>query len=233
MAQGTTPMNIMNHEEAIRTQAAERYLLGEMNEAERDAWEAHFFSCAVCTEELKASAGFVNAVQDFFSSAPATAQVPERKSVLAWLNWRELLRPAPAFACAMLLLVGGFALYQNTVTMPRLRQPQVMASVFLTQSRSGESKTISAPREGRFELRIELPPDGKFSAYDGQIIAESGRIAGTVSISAQQAGGPINISLDASTLTPGSYSLAVRGITKENGQKNDVAHYRFTLEFQN
>jgi len=226
-------MSTMNHEEAIRTQAAERYLLGEMNEAERDAWEAHFFSCAVCAEELKAGAGFVNAVQDFFASAPARPQASERKPALSWLSWREFLRPVPAFACAMLLLVGGSATYQNIVTIPRLRQPQVMASVFLTQSRSGESKTISAPREGRFELRMELPPGGKFTAYEGQIIAESGRIVGTVSISAQQAGGPINISLDASTLTAGSYSLAVRGITGENGQKTDVARYPFALEFQN
>ena len=229
-------MSTMNHEEAIRTQAAERYLLGEMNEAERDAWEAHFFSCAVCAEELKASAGFVNAVQDFFASAPRT-QAPERKPALAWLNWRELLRPVPAFACAMLLLVGGFALYQNTVTMPRLRQPQVMASVFLTQSRSGERKTISAQREGRFELRIELPPGGDFTAYEGQIISEPGsgpeRVVATIPISAQQAHEQIGISLYAGTLTPGNYSLIVRGITKENGQKSEVPSYRFTLEFQN
>jgi len=30
-------MSTMSHEEAVRTQAAERYLLGEMNDAERDA----------------------------------------------------------------------------------------------------------------------------------------------------------------------------------------------------
>ena len=226
-------MSTMNHEEAIRTQAAERYLLGELNEAERDAWEAHFFSCAVCAEELKASAGFVNAVEDFFASAPARAQAPERKPALAWLNWRELLRPAPAFAYAMLLLVGGFALYQNTVTMPRLRQPQVMASAFLTQSRSGESKTIAVPRDSRFELRIELPPGGKFRAYEGQIISESGRVMATIPISSQQASGQIGISLYSGTLTPGNYSLIVRGIAGENGQKTDVARYPFALEFQN
>ncbi|HEY6351193.1 MAG TPA: hypothetical protein VI636_17455 [Candidatus Angelobacter sp.] len=45
----------MNHEFAIGSKAAERYVLGEMNEAERDAYEEHFFSCAVCAEEVKAT----------------------------------------------------------------------------------------------------------------------------------------------------------------------------------
>ncbi len=233
-------MSTMNHEEAIRTQAAERYLLGEMNEAERDAWEAHFFSCAVCAEELKAGAGFVNAVQDFFASAPASTQAPERKPALAWLSWREFLRPVPAFACAMLLLVGGFTVYQNTVTMTRLRKPQVMASVFLTQPRSGESKTIAVPRDSQFELQIEFVP-GDFKAYEGQIISESGsesgskseRVVATIPIPAQQAGGRISISLYAGTLQPGNYRLVVHGVTGENGQKIEVARYPFALEFQN
>jgi hypothetical protein len=226
----------MNHEEAIRTQAAERYLLGEMNEAERDAWEAHFFSCAVCAEELKAGAGFVNAVQDFFASAPARAQTPERKPALPWLSWREFLRPVPAFACAMLLLVGGSATYQNIVTIPRLRQPQIMASVFLTQPRSGESKTIKVPREGRFELQIALPPGSDFTAYEGQIISEPGsgpkRVVATIPISAQQAQAQIDISLYAGTLTPGNYSLIVRRTTRKKGENAEEPRYRFTLEFQ-
>ncbi|HLY98545.1 MAG TPA: hypothetical protein VKT33_05715 [Candidatus Angelobacter sp.] len=224
-------MSTMNHEEAVRTQAAERYLLGEMNEAERDAWEAHFFSCAVCAEELKAGAGFVNAVQDFFGSAPM-ARVPEHSSAPAWLNWRGLLQPAPAFACALLLL-GSFTIYQNTVTMARLRQPQVVAATFLTQSRSGESKTIAVPRDGRFELRIELPPGGNYSAWEGQIVSEAGRVAANIPISAQQAHDQIGISLYAGTLQPGNYLLVVRGTTGEQGPKSEIARYPFTLEFQN
>lgn len=225
-------MSTMNHEEAVRTQAAERYLLGEMNEAERDAWEAHFFSCAVCAEELKAGAGFVNAVQDFFGSAPARVRISEHSPTPAWLNWRELFRPTPAFACA-LLLVGGFAIYQNTVTIARLRQPQVVSATFLTQSRSGESKAIMVPRDGRFELRIELPPGVNYSSWEGQIVSEAGRIAATFPISAQQAHDQIGISLSAGTLQPGHYLLVVHGTTGENGPKNEIARYPFALEFQN
>ena len=37
----------MNHVEAVKTLAIERYLLEEMTPEERDAFEEHFFSCAV------------------------------------------------------------------------------------------------------------------------------------------------------------------------------------------
>ena len=51
----------MDHRQAVETLALERYLLGEMADQERDAFEEHFFSCAECTEEARAG----GALRDF------------------------------------------------------------------------------------------------------------------------------------------------------------------------
>jgi len=45
----------MDHDEAVRSMATERYLGEEMDESERDAFEAHYFDCAVCAEDVKAA----------------------------------------------------------------------------------------------------------------------------------------------------------------------------------
>jgi len=44
---------LMAHDEAIRSQAAERYVAGELAPAERDAFEEHFFDCPECAEEVR------------------------------------------------------------------------------------------------------------------------------------------------------------------------------------
>jgi anti-sigma factor RsiW len=50
----------MDHNEAIKLRAAERYALGELPEDVRDAYEEHFFDCAECAMEMKAVSAFVD-----------------------------------------------------------------------------------------------------------------------------------------------------------------------------
>ncbi len=45
----------MTHVEAVHTHATERYLLDEMTELEREAFEAHFFECPECADDVKAA----------------------------------------------------------------------------------------------------------------------------------------------------------------------------------
>ena len=53
----------MNHDQAIREQAVERYLLGELAEDARARFEEHFFDCAICAADLKTGAIFVDALR--------------------------------------------------------------------------------------------------------------------------------------------------------------------------
>src|SRR4051794_30464986 len=44
----------MDHETAIKTNATERYFLGELTGDDRDRFEEHYFMCPECTEDLRA-----------------------------------------------------------------------------------------------------------------------------------------------------------------------------------
>ncbi len=43
----------MDHELATATQAAERYVLGELTPEQKEDFEEHFFSCSECAEAVR------------------------------------------------------------------------------------------------------------------------------------------------------------------------------------
>ncbi len=59
-------MNEMDHEEAVRVQAAERYVLGELPAILCEAYEEHHFDCRECAIDVKAGAAFVDAAREIF-----------------------------------------------------------------------------------------------------------------------------------------------------------------------
>ena len=48
----------MEHHEAVRSRAAERYVARELPPAERDAFEQHFFDCPECAQEVQFEQAF-------------------------------------------------------------------------------------------------------------------------------------------------------------------------------
>jgi anti-sigma factor RsiW len=86
----------MNHDDAIREQAVERYLLGELAEDARVRFEEHFFDCTVCASELTTGTLFVDALRtDRQAAAPSRPDlriVPKRTA--PWpirTSWYSLL----------------------------------------------------------------------------------------------------------------------------------------------
>jgi anti-sigma factor RsiW len=237
-----TSMSTMNHEQAIQGQAAERYLLGELQGQELEAYEEHFFDCAACAEEVKAGAAFARAARAHFAVSPAATMAPVRttpvlpSSPTSWFNLRDLFRPLPAFAFSLLLLLATATVYQNVVTIPRLRTPQVASFVFLKAARTAEANIVTAQRNGLVGLEVVVPP-GDFSAYEGQIISEGGNPVASFSISAQQARQTqgVPVSIPAGSLAAGKYVLIVSGIngqTDNSTARTEVARFAFELQFQ-
>ena len=48
----------------MRLQAAEKYVLGELAEELREAYEEHYFDCQECATEVIATAAFVDGARD-------------------------------------------------------------------------------------------------------------------------------------------------------------------------
>src|SRR5882757_6147463 len=104
----------MNHQLAEQTQAVDKYLLNELNDAERLAFEEHYFDCRICADRLKHNAIVVdNLKQVLLEDQRDTSE--QRASATSkpgggWLSWLRPSTLVPAFATLVLALVAG---YQN------------------------------------------------------------------------------------------------------------------------
>src|ERR1700739_2666781 len=99
----------MDHPEATRLLAVEKYLLDEMPPELRDEFEEHFFGCPECAADLRATEAFLGAAKQELKAAPLRKPAAaEKKSPFGFL-WKPVFA-LPAFALLLLVIA-----YQNIV----------------------------------------------------------------------------------------------------------------------
>ncbi|HYL92518.1 MAG TPA: anti-sigma factor [Alphaproteobacteria bacterium] len=227
-------MNKIDHDQAIQSRAAERYLLGELSEKERDAYEEHFFSCAACAEEVKQASDFVQSAGQFFR-ADAAVPAAQMKTVPAAFSFSRLFQPLPAMGFAAALVLVALGIYQNVVTIPALKQaaaPQTVAVVsLLSQSSRAEGVAeLKVSRHQALGLNIAVPPG--FNSYACRILGSSGFTQSCGLISAQQAKDIVQVLVPPGALAEGKYSVVIYGIGTSSGEEQELARYSFILQFQ-
>lgn len=96
----------MEHDQAIRSQAAERYVAHELSPAERDAFEVHFFDCPQCADEVRLELAFAANVRIALRKHRAEPlPAPKPATPGFWGKWQHRLRPALAFSFAANLVM--------------------------------------------------------------------------------------------------------------------------------
>jgi len=84
----------MNHLQAVNTSAAERYLLEEMSELERHAFEDHYFSCADCAEDVRVGALMREGLKKLAVYKDESGQVHKCSSICTHLgcivSWNDI-----------------------------------------------------------------------------------------------------------------------------------------------
>ncbi len=236
-------MNIMDHNEAVRLQAAEKYLLGELPKEQHAAFEEHFFDCSACAEEMKATAAFMESARQVYrEQVPETVEVnglvpasPTARGCFA------LLLPAfaiPVFA-ALLLFIG----YQNGVTIPNLKQasPGVVigegAKSFSLLSADSRGEGTSAPKivvGSREDFRLEVDmPGNSLTGYSCQIQDESGKVLASFTVSSEEAKNTVTRIIRGGSLKPGRYTIAIfKGQTPaQTDNQSAAAQKSFVIEF--
>ena len=206
----------MDHGEATRLGAAERYLLDELEETERTAFEEHFFDCPDCGDELRTTATFlVGARRVIASNAP---RVLEEKPRRAWwsLFWPMPAGAAVAFA-AVLALVGWQQL--------RLRAadgPQAVSWHFLSVTRGEPPAIALAPGQRLIGLTLGQPAGPPATAYRCELRDAAGAVLESFAVPARD--GEIELVIPARGLVPGGYSLVLHADGIER------ARYPFKVE---
>src|SRR6516225_1519877 len=159
----------MDHAEAVRLNAAESYLSGELPEALRDQFEEHYFDCFECANDLKSLDIFRTASRMVFKEEVVARVPPQRPEAerARWFGWLRPLVAVPAIAALAAIVV-----FQNAVTIPALKQrPRTAAEAYASSFRlqgTTRGKSISTvsvrPNEG-FAL--------DFASFPGQVSPSS------------------------------------------------------------
>ncbi|HTV06533.1 MAG TPA: zf-HC2 domain-containing protein [Acidobacteriaceae bacterium] len=216
----------MDHNQAIRTMAVERYLLNELTPEDREAFEIHFFSCSECSYDLRAAAAFMHeakaqlpefATSSYVHPQHAIPTAESRPQTTAW--WRPALI-IPAFL-ALLAIVA----YQSLVTAKAMRsvstQPRFVPRVLLQAGDPASAQaTVAATRGRGVVLLIDLPrPDLTYKSYSVDLKYPESSRTWTETICAAAATGnpsePLSLFIPAAGLQQGPYHFSIYGITPQ------------------
>jgi hypothetical protein len=205
----------MEHDEAIRSHAAERYVAHELSPAEQDAFEEHFFDCQECADDVRFELTFTANVRAISREQRAERQAapepPRARSRAKW--WDRLrLRPALAFSfAANFVLAAGFGYILLTGTHesagPRFTRPY-----FAPGPTHGAGDVHAIPAgETSYEVRFPAPSAASQS-YSYEILDAAGKRESSRSLKAPAAeDGYLNLQVPVRSLPAGIHALVVRG----------------------
>ena len=216
-----------DHQEAVKNLMAERYLLGELDAGEREAYEEHLFSCDACFEQVKAGTEFVSHLRQMDPEELRPAPAP---GFLARVVG-NLRQPVAVTALGLFLCASGIAVHQNMV-ITRLKEPRPELRSILTGIAHGSSeiKLIRTSRNSGLSLNVEYVRKGEFVSYQAEILSGTGKTLHTVALPEEQLGTMASIVMPAETLKPGQYSVVVIG-RRSDGSLEEAGRGVFELQF--
>lgn len=236
----------MDHTEAVRLQAAEKYLLNEFTPPQREEYEEHYFDCYECAEDVKATASFLEGVRQLTRPGVLEPQmlhgaVPAvTRAAAASRGFFARLKPAfavPVFA-ALLLFIG----YQNSITIPRLKNaesaaPEIQKYFALppvgARAEGATPVAVKVRANQGFVLEADMPGNSD-NGYLCLIKDRSERTLYSLSVSSAEAKNTVQIRIPGGALQPGNYRLVIlkgQGSSSAAGGAADSSSLQFTVEF--
>ncbi len=225
----------MNHQQAISSHATERYLLDEMTEIEKYAFEDHYFDCAECADDVRAAALMRDGVKSGLldvGEAPATGvtsvtsatsraandiprgivhQMPQRSSSTRTSWYRSPV--VPWAVAATLAIAIGLQTMNPTPGGSGSDGPglQALAPVTLRPASRGAVPAITVAGEAPLTLALDVNGTADTSELTYELTGPDNRVALTGQVAAPAPGTPLFLLVSPSTFpAEGRYSLAVR-----------------------
>ncbi|HKW98953.1 MAG TPA: hypothetical protein VJN43_14535 [Bryobacteraceae bacterium] len=216
----------MDHETAVRLQAAERYVLREFSSEERRAFEDHYFGCAECASEVRA-ASILGA------NLKSVLREDESRAVREWERKRETRKipffwPLAASAALNLALLAGLG-YQSFGIKSGI-DAQFFQSFAVPAASRGEIRSFAVPAGSRFfGARFDLPPGHHFESFSYQILDSTGRAESAKRLDAPGATDlDLELAIPVEPLKPGVYQLILQGT--EDAKTLEISRARFTIQ---
>jgi hypothetical protein len=213
----------MDHQEAIRLQAAEKYLLGELVPELREQFEEHYFDCQECAGGLRDLGAFVTASR-LVLKEDVPAQIAPQLAGAERPSWFRWLR-APVAVPAITIL-GAILVFQNVYIIPSLRRQAATGSFALVYessyrlqgvTRGGNVSRVTLGPGESFALEFDFTPTRTFRSYSGKLVDSAGASVVTFGLTSEQDNKELHLVIPSGKVHPGNYELIVSG---ENGNLN-------------
>ncbi|MBS1835683.1 MAG: zf-HC2 domain-containing protein [Acidobacteria bacterium] len=219
-----------DHQQAVASQAVERYLLGDLDPALRESFEKHFFGCPTCAEALRTGAVLEEAARALLLTAPplnatdgreragfsgpdttatqGTANAQNQAAANSSIGWmrRQGARVLVPWAVAVLFAAISLKQYRD-LGAPRVESA---APLVLRADSRGAAIAASAPAGTAISLMIEVPTDGRYrwNVHTGDAPPGQGASA-AMSGEAESVRGSLVIVVSGGSLGPGIYTVAL------------------------
>jgi hypothetical protein len=244
----------MMHPQIEDEEIIERYVRNQLAEAERKAFEEHFFGCDDCFEKLQVAERFVAGVRDAASRGLLAREVEDTSRGSSWRGW---LVPAFGVSVCAALVLATFSGWLYFSQMPKLREQlgrsaedlraqqtaraalerQIASSiqselnlplVMLQATRDVQTapNEVSIPSGAKhLVLWVEVPA-GKSNSFRLQVDTADNRTIETLDNLQRNSYGALAVGLPVEALQPGDYRIK---LTAEPPPASLLAEYRLRI----
>ena len=188
-------------------------MLGEFSATQQEEFAEHFFDCEECAKDVRLTALFMDTAKRVMAADLGDKpNLTVKKSSSGWHSaW---------YAVAASIALLAVILYQNVVTIPKLRSfaaPQALEYFSIAGMGSrGTAQTVVTPSHERpFILLADIPSHENIDQYRCEILNGDGKTVLSIDVTEALARKTVPLLIPASTLSPGTYSFAISGRTKE------------------
>jgi Putative zinc-finger len=226
----------MNHDEAVRMMAGEKYMLQELSPDVRDQFEEHMFSCEECALDVRTCAAFIDKAKTELAAdeRPQQAAKAAPEADKWWLSWLR-----PAFAAPALAILLAVAMYQDSAIrglqseVAENHAPAIVSSVSLinADSRGAEKRVITLKPGQSFEVPVDIPTDSNSASYVAELYGPSGKSRWSLPVSAEAAKDTVRIRVPG-VQTGGAYALVIHAVAPGGSLGAEIARYPFELQTQ-
>jgi hypothetical protein len=244
----------MMHPQIEDEEIIERYVQNQLAEAERKAFEEHFFGCDDCFEKLQVAERFVAGVRDAARRSVLAGEVEGSSRGFSWRGWL-----VPAFgvsACAALVLaaLSGWLYFSQ---LPKMREQLSQSAADLRAQRAtlaaleqqiassvqaeanlplvmlqatrdvqaAPNEVTVPPRARHLILWVEVPA-GKSNLFHLEVASADNRPVATLDNLQRNTYGALAASLPVEALQPGDYRIK---LTAEPPPASVMAEYRLRI----
>jgi hypothetical protein len=222
----------MDHLEADKTKAVERYMLGDLSVSEVEEFERHFFDCPQCSEELRMLTIFQENARAVFGEqdlTPIPPSVHAPESAAGWWRGFSPLFWNRSWATAMAaLVIGVFAGY---MAFTMREGAQAIKGYPLYAIARGEETIVSPPAGSKFyRVYFDKGWDGDYASYRAVVRDTAGATKLSIPVDLDAQDEEVEVLIPTRKLASGKYVLVMMG--SNAGKETELALLPYTLKIK-